>query len=151
MPAAAVARRTPATGGMSGKRAGASGETAVAMAQRGPGTIMAGENPGHDDEDDQRDGVNRFYFFSGGCAGLARRSIFASARSLVTRSTCALRTTYVSSWSFTLSNSGGCFLRLSSTLSTCQPNCVLTGSEILPLSSLKATVENSGTICSLVK
>src|SRR6202035_798710 len=36
MPAAAVARRTPATAGMSGKRAGASGETVAAMAKLHP-------------------------------------------------------------------------------------------------------------------
>src|SRR5215813_8127921 len=61
MPAAAVARRTPATGGMSGKRAGASGETTVAMGgalqkQSGPG------KPGPDDQIDQAREVNRRLF-----------------------------------------------------------------------------------------
>src|SRR5215211_3222790 len=58
----------------------------------------------------------RSYFFSGaaglataGAAGASRRSILAPSRSFATISDCALRTTKVSIWSFTLSNSGTCF------------------------------------------
>jgi hypothetical protein len=65
---------------------------------------------------------------------------------LVTSSACALRTTKFSICGFTSSNFGGCLVRLSSTLMTCQPNWVLTGSEICPESSLKAASENYGTI-----
>src|SRR3569832_3026871 len=101
------------------------------------------------------------YFFgcSAGAAGAAGAaggatvyifSILASARSLVTRSACALRVTYCSICGFTSSKDGAGFLRLSSTLMTCQPNCVCTGSEIWPLSSLKATSANSGTFCFFV-
>ena len=41
-------------------------------------------------------------------------------------------------------------VRTPSTLMMCQPNCVLTGSEISPSFSLKAASENSGTMRSLV-
>src|SRR5712671_2099254 len=56
MPAAAVASRTPSTGGMSGKRAGASGETLLAMGALNPlpswpGTaVLRTAMPGHDGE-----------------------------------------------------------------------------------------------------
>src|SRR5262245_36101027 len=89
------------------------------------------------------------YFF--GSAGLSRRSILASARSLVTKSTCALRDANCSISPRTLSNGGGSRVRLSSTLSTCQPNWVLIGPDSCPFSSLNATSENSGTIWSRVK
>src|SRR5262249_10860419 len=89
------------------------------------------------------------YFF--GSAGLSRRSIFASARSLVTRSDFGFREAYSSISLRTLSKGGGSRMRLSSTFSTCQPNWVLTGPEIWPFSRPNATCENSGTIWSLVK
>src|SRR5215813_446503 len=75
MPAAAVARRTPSIGGMSGKRAGASGETAVAIGRgpngRGPKKSWPGR-PGHDDEVDRADAVNRLLFLLLGLGGLRR-------------------------------------------------------------------------------
>src|SRR5262249_61117532 len=42
-------------------------------------------------------------------------------------------------------------LRISSSFSTCQPNCVRTGSETSPLLRLKATRSNSGTIVPRLK
>src|SRR5262252_7965501 len=107
------------------------------------------DKPGHDSGEMDKYDRNACYFF--GSAALSRRSILASARSLVTRSTCALRDANCSISPRTLSNGGGSRVRLSSTLSTCQPNGVLTGEEISPFSRLKATSENSGTIWSRVK
>src|SRR5260370_42615445 len=62
--------------------------------------------------------VLRNYFF--GSAVLSRRSILASARSLATRSTCALRDANCSISPRTWSNGGGARMRLSSTFRTCQ-------------------------------
>src|SRR5882757_3979307 len=79
MPAAAVASRTPSTGGMSGKRAGASGETLAAMGALNPlpswpGTaVLRTAMPGHDGEKvflvSQRSILLRFGGLLGGFVG----------------------------------------------------------------------------------
>src|SRR6185295_7549146 len=148
MPASAVARLTPETGGMSGTCFGASGETVADIAidpgsglRRWAKTQMPGATAGHSGEITRAASADQFYFFGGSAgagagvvgaavAGGATRSILAAARSLVIISACERRTRYCSIWSLTLSNSGGWRSRLSSTLMMCQPNCDFTGSEI---------------------
>ena len=99
MPAAPVARRTPATSGMSGTCLGASGETRDMAVDPGVKTQMPGATAGHCDTIYIRRAGDQFYFFcsAGGAAGAAaggvRRSILASWRSLVIISTCERRTT----------------------------------------------------------
>src|ERR1041384_6243395 len=103
MPAAPVARRTPAISGMSGTCLGASGETVADIAIDPGGKMrMPGATAGHGGELTSRRAADQFYFFcsAGGAAGAAgapgggvRRSILASWRSLVIISTCERRTT----------------------------------------------------------
>src|ERR1700688_630484 len=95
MPAWAVASRTPAIAGMSGRCCGARGEMAVDKILSG---LMTGTSPAMTKLFDER---YRSYFFAGSAgladsADLSMRSIFALARNEVTRSACALRVTYCS-------------------------------------------------------